>query len=100
MSNNDLDAFLASPASSGPAGQSRCLTCRDYGHMNPDILEFMRRKAAGEIHLPTVSVTGQKSLWTFLQSRGYALSNSTLIRHITLCLGVNHKTGRPLDEQT
>lgn len=102
MTHSDLDAFMASgkggPKPSGVG--SRCQTCAKHADLDPDIREFLRRKAAGETHLPTVSLTGQKSLLTFLWTRGYGLSNHSLIRHITLCLGVNHKTGRPLDEQT
>jgi len=99
MSKSDLDAFMASPGGGAPHGQSRCETCRDFPHLDHDIREFLRRKAAGEIHLPTVSVSGHKSLWTFLQTKGYRLGHISLTRHITLCLGIRHTTGRPLNEQ-
>lgn len=93
-----LDDFLAEEVprqpGSPPAG---CKTCGDFSHLNPDILEFLDRKASGKLHLPVFSSVSRKCLWHYLVSRGYSLGNSSLIRHISLCLRRDHKTGRPLD---
>lgn len=94
MTDSTLDAYLASDED-----PPKCKTCRDYPKADADIREFLRRKAAGEIHLPVTSTRGRRSLFTFLKkSHGYKLSHQSLQRHIDLCLGLNHTTGEPHGE--
>lgn len=100
MSKRDLDSFLESSTGGvGPAGQSRCQTCLRFAHLDSDIRDFLSRKERGEIHIPVSSGVGHKSLWSYLRMRGYDLSTYSLVRHISLCLGINHKTGRALSDE-
>jgi len=80
----------------GGVTSPRCSTCRLFSHLDPDIMEFLSRKAAGEVFLPVHSHVGSKSLLSYLSTKGYTLSGHTLARHIGLCLGRNPSTGKPV----
>lgn len=88
MTNSELDAFLASTTDS-----SRCTICREHPELVDVIKEFMDRKAAGEHHLP---LQGKKSLLTFLGTKGFHRDAKTVVRHVSKCMKVDHKTGRSL----
>jgi hypothetical protein len=97
MTRDDLSSWLKSSAPVGrrPGKPTRCETCERFSQLDPDIKLWMKRKRLGQIHLPTHSATGGKSLLAYLATKGYNLTGSSLVRHIGLCLGIDHKTGKP-----
>lgn len=93
---SDLGKWLKSSGGGRRAKRpTKCETCKRFAHLNPDIREFLRLRAAGELFLPIYSHTGSKSLLTFLATKGYDLAGLSLARHIGLCLGLDSKTGKP-----
>jgi len=94
---SDLEAFLTNGTVSGAGKRPRrCQTCSQWASLDGDIREFLRRKETGETHLPVYSSTGARCLLSYLATRGYDCDGRTLVRHISNCMRIDHKTGKAL----
>lgn len=98
MTRDDLSNWLASDTrrKKRSGRPTKCETCEKFPQLDPDIKLWLKRKRLGQLHLPTHSHSGGKSLLAYLVTKGYDRSGSSLVRHIGLCLGIDHKTGKPL----
>jgi hypothetical protein len=97
MAKRSLKKWLESGGGAGRrvVRPTKCETCKRFSKLDPDIREFMKLRAEGAVFLPIYSNTGQKSLLSYLATKGYDLSGLSLARHIGLCLGLDPKTGKP-----